>query len=152
METTHIDKYTHPEELELADFVSHSLSKERYAMLEDHIASCALCLEKVAATHGAVREFESGVDQKKGKVEVVDIFKKINLYLVFACISFILSFVMPRYFIQFLVATILLGIKWIVDAKSTKMLIMIYEAWKQGGEKEASRILESIEQTKKRRF
>jgi hypothetical protein len=50
------------------------------------------------------------------------------------------------------VATLLLGIKWIVDAKSTKMLVMIYEAWKHGGEKEASRVLERVGQQDKVRF
>jgi hypothetical protein len=31
-----------------------------------------------------------------------------------------------------------------VDAKSTRMLIMIHEAWRKGGEKEASRILNTL--------
>jgi hypothetical protein len=54
--------------------------------------------------------------------------------------------------VQFLTATLLLGIKWVADAKSTKMLVMIYEAWKNGGEKEASRILSSLEKGPKNRL
>ena len=78
--------------------------------------------------------------------------KKINIYLILAIISFILSFVFQHYFVQFLTATLLLGIKWISDAKSTKMLVMIYEAWKKGGEKEASRILSSLDKDPKNRL
>ena len=51
-------------------------------------------------------------------------------------------------FLQLLVATILLGIKWITDSRTTKMLIMIHDAWKRGDEKETSRILERFD-TKK---
>ena len=152
MNTVQTDKRIHPGEIELADFLSHTLPKERHDAVEEHIASCDLCLEKVAAAHGAVMEFGSVGSDKKGKAKYVDIFKKINIYLILACVSFACSFMMPRYFIQFLVATLLLGIKWIVDAKSTKMLVMIYEAWKQGGEKEASRILETIDRSDKKRF
>ncbi|MFA5255328.1 MAG: hypothetical protein WC419_01350, partial [Candidatus Omnitrophota bacterium] len=63
-----------------------------------------------------------------------------------------LSFVFQRFFLQFLTATLLLGVKWITDAKSTKMLIMIYEAWKKGGEKEASRILSVLDREPKNRL
>jgi hypothetical protein len=72
--------------------------------------------------------------------------KRLNIYLALAIISFILSFAVPRYFVQLLVATLLLGVKWVADSKSAKMLVMIYEAWKHGGEKEASRVLERIGQ------
>jgi hypothetical protein len=78
--------------------------------------------------------------------------RKINWYAVGGVASFALSFVFPRYFLQFLVATILLGAKWIIDAKNTRMLVMIYEAWRKGGEKEASRILESMKVDTKNRL
>jgi len=63
-----------------------------------------------------------------------------------------MSFTVPQYFIQLLVATLLLGIKWIVDAKSIKMFIMVYDAWKKGGEKEASRILSALDTKPKNRL
>lgn len=71
--------------------------------------------------------------------------KKINLYLVLACAAFLLSFITPRYFIQSLVATLILGIKWVVDSKTTRMLIMIQEAWKKGGERDVSRIMHTLD-------
>lgn len=138
---------SHPSETELADFLSGALPAAEKKRVEEHIAVCAECLANIVSAHESVEEFNAGKNKKKG-----DPMKKINIYLVLTVISFALSFIMPRYFIQFLVATLLFGIKWIVDAKSTKMLVMIYEAWKTGGEKEASRIMQTLETRDKRRF
>jgi len=81
-----------------------------------------------------------------------NIMKKLNIYLLLAVVSFVLSFAIRQYFVQFLVATLLLGVKWIADSKSAKMLVMIYEAWKKGGEKEASRILNVLDAESKNRL
>ena len=134
---------THPTESELADYLSRASIGEERKKIEDHMACCNDCLENVVSAYESVRTF------KKGKSGTM---KKINIYLILAIISFALSFTIPQYFVQFLTATLLLGIKWIVDAKSTKMLIMIYEAWKNGGEKEASRILSSLDRKPKNRL
>ena len=133
----------HPKEAELADYLSNILTGEGRKRIEDHIACCNDCLDNVVSAHESVKKF------KKGKAGVM---KKINVYLVLAVISFILSFAFQRYFVQFLTAALLLGIKWIADAKSTKMLVMIYEAWKTGGEKEASRILSTLDRDHKSRL
>ena len=134
---------THPKEAELADYLSNTLTGESRKRIEDHIACCNDCLDNVVSAYESVKTF------KKRKTGVM---KKINVYLILAIISFILSFVFQRYFVQFLTATLLLGIKWVSDAKSTKMLVMIYEAWKKGGEKEASRILSSLDKGFKNRL
>ena len=134
---------THPEETELAGYLSNALAGEDRKRVEDHIACCNDCLDNAVSAYESVKTF------KKGKPKVM---KKINVYLVLTIISFILSFIFRDYFVQFLTATLLLGIKWIADAKSTKMLVMIYEAWKNGGEKEASRILSSLEKGPKNRL
>ena len=134
---------THPKESELADYLSNTLTGEDRKRAEDHIACCNDCLDNAVSAYESVKTF------KKRKAGVM---KKINVYLILAVISFGLSFVFRDYFVQFLTATLLLGIKWITDAKSTKMLIMIYEAWKNGGEKEASRILSSLDKYPKSRL
>ncbi len=133
----------HPKEAELADYLSNTLTGEGRKSIEDHIACCNDCLNNVVSAHESVKTF------KKRKAGVM---KKINVYLILAITSFILSFVFRHFFVQFLTATLLLGIKWISDAKSTKMLVMIYEAWKKGGEKEASRILSSLDKDPKNRL
>lgn len=149
MTETKVELKIHPTEAELADFLNNSLSGQEKERLEGHIATCDECLERIVSARESVELFRKNAPLKKGKVPFM---KKINLYLVLAIASFILSFTMPRYFIQLLVATLLLGIKWVVDSKSTKMLIMIYEAWKKGGEKEATRILETLDSKPKNRL
>lgn len=134
---------THPKESELADYLSNVLTGEARNRIEDHIACCNDCLASAVSAHESVKAFKNR--KAKGM-------KKINIYPVLAIISFILSFVFRQYFVQFLTATLLLGIKWIADAKSTKMLVMIYEAWKKGGDKEASRILSSLDRDPKNRI
>ena len=140
-----IKQNTHPPETKIADFLEGSLPPEERAIIEEHMAYCGECLEKAVSAYESVGLFR-GNKHDKGRNGFM---KKLNFYLVFAVIAFALSFVMPRYFIQLLVATLLLGIKWITDSKSTKMLVMIYEAWKKGGEKEASRILETFDSESK---
>ena len=132
----------HPTEVELADFLGGSLPAALRRRVEGHIASCNDCLEKIVSAHEAVEL--SGEDKRRGKGKL-KFMKKINIYLILAIVSFLLSFAMPRYFIQFLVATLILGIKWVVDSKSTRMLIMIHEAWKRGGERDVSRIFQNLD-------
>ena len=134
---------THPTEAELADYLGKVLAGKDRQRVEDHIACCNECLENVVSAFDSVKTF------KKRKANIM---KKINIYLILSIIMFILSFVFPRFFLQFLTATLLLGIKWVADSKSTKMLVMIYEAWKRGGEKEASRILSSLDSKPKNRL
>jgi hypothetical protein len=131
----------HPTDIELADFLDNRLSPGDRKRVESHLARCDECLGKTVSAYDSVRIFRN----KRFVKKVGGIMKRINIYLTLAIISFALSFVTSRYFLQLLVATLLLGAKWIVDSKSTKMLIMIYEAWKKGGEKEASRILERFD-------
>ncbi len=140
-------KTTHPTENELAAYLDKTLSEQDRIKFEEHVAACDECLTAMVSAYESVKA--AGI---KNKRERFNIMKKINIYLILAIISFALSFVMPQYFLQFLVATLLLGIKWVADAKSTKMLIMVYEAWKKGGEKEASRILSSLEKDPKSRL
>lgn len=143
------DTVTHPTESRLADYLGGGLTARERERLTDHIGSCADCLAKVVAAHEAVAsECGEGGKHTEGKPESM---KKPNFYLIGSIVAFTLSFLMPRHFIQLLVATLVLGMKWIVDSKSTKMLVMIYEAWKKGGEKEASKILETFDaKTRKR--
>jgi hypothetical protein len=131
----------HPGDMNIADYLGGAMKgKERDEMVR-HLADCRICLEKAVAAHDSVEDFRKNMQPKKRKGFSV---KNINIYLVLAIISFALSFAAPRYFLQFLVATLLLGIKWVVDSKTTRTLIMIQEAWRRGGEKEASQILETL--------
>jgi len=148
MTKTEMKKQLHPTDRELAAFLDNSMPGHERQRLEEHLAGCTDCLTGIVSAYESVKSFKKDRTHK-GKVNIM---KKINIYLVMAIVAFALSFMMRRYFLQLLVATLILGIKWIVDSKSMKMLVMIYEAWKNGGEKEASRILETLDPSRKTRF
>ena len=68
--------------------------------------------------------------------------KWINLsWLLLMAGSFALSFVFPRYFMQFLVVAVLAGFRWIVEVRASKTQIMIYRALSDG-EKHEHRLRE----------
>lgn len=149
MTSAKIGKGIHPQELELAEYLACETAQPEAKSISAHLASCDECLGKIVSAYDAVTEFGKDKHQdKKGRKNM----KNIPIYLILAVICFSLSFAIPRYFIQLLVATLLLGIKWIVDAKSTKMLVMVYEAWKKDGDKGASRVLETMDAVNKKRF
>ncbi|MGB2705893.1 MAG: zf-HC2 domain-containing protein [Candidatus Omnitrophota bacterium] len=125
-------------EVELNDYLSGVLSREKKAEAERHLADCGACLEKLVFAYQVVEEFEK--TGKKGVKPMKPDWKR-NLWLFGAIIAFALSFFVSRYFVQLLVATILMGTKWIFDSINARILIMIYEAWKKGGSDEASKIL-----------
>jgi hypothetical protein len=131
-------------ELTLSAYLDGTLKGRDREAAEEHISSCDECLRALAASYEAVAQFK-----KKRKENIM---KKINWYFVGMVTSFALSFFLARYFLQFLTAAIIFGAKWIIDSKNTRMLVMIYDAWRKGGEKEASRILENLKADPKDRF
>ncbi len=133
----------HPADVVLADYLDKRLSSRDKEEVERHVASCDECLIKMASTYESVESF----NKRKTKP-----MKKINYYLILAIITFTLSFVLPRYFLQSLVATLLLGVKWITDSKTTKMLIMIHEAWKNEGPQGASEVIKRFDSNIKTRI
>ncbi len=125
-----------PDETALSSYLDGTLKGKARDSVEAHIASCQGCLTTIVSAWESVAEF------KKNRKE--NVMKKINWYFFGMIICFALSFMFPPYFLQLLVAAIICGAKWIIDAKNTRMLVMIYEAWQKGGEKETSRILQNF--------
>jgi len=126
---------------DLNDYLSDSLSREKKEEIENHLKDCTVCLEKLVFAYQAVEEFNKTT--QKGVKIMKSTWKK-NLWLIGAIITFVLSFFVTRYFVQLLVATILMAAKWIFDSVNARILIMIYDAWKKGGEEETSKILKSM--------
>ena len=56
------------------------------------------------------------------------------IWLSGAAAAFAFSFVFRRFFLQFLVAALLFGVKWIVDQKAARTQILIYKALKENQE------------------
>lgn len=137
-----VNRVTHPGEKALAGYLAGGLSKSARWQIEEHLGSCDECLSRVVAAHEAVTMLNKKRPFKKLKEAVM---KKLNIYLILAVISFSFSFITPRFFLQLLTATLLLGMKWVADSKSTKMLVMIHEAWKRDGARGAENALEALE-------
>ncbi|MGB2630974.1 MAG: zf-HC2 domain-containing protein [Candidatus Omnitrophota bacterium] len=110
----------------LSEYLAGVLPEEDRGWVEGHIAECTRCRKLLAESHEVLK-----------KRDIEDIFRKIfnivknNLWFAGAMSALALSFVFPKYFLQFLVACLLMGAKWIMDTKNAKMLVMIYDAWKR---------------------
>ena len=144
-----LSKNNHPTDVALADYLDNLLSGKDRALVEAHAAACDECRSKMVCAYQSVRSFRKSEPTNKRKARPMG---RINLYLIFAIISFVLSFTVPRFFLQLLVAALILGAKWITDSKTTKMLVMIHEAWKNGGEREASEVIRRFDQKIKSRL
>ena len=128
-------------DVELNDYLEGVLSNEKKVALEEHLKDCGECLEKIEFAHNVIKSFGRS---KRGESEV-GMKSKNYIWLTGAVISFILSFIVSQYFLQFLIATVIFALKWIFESVNARILIMIYEAWKKGGEKEASKILKTFD-------
>jgi len=134
-----------PGEVVLSGYIDSSLSASDEDRVFEHISNCLYCLETVVSTRrskelSGLSEFEEipkkAIDNVKELprrygVFSPSLFLKKNIWLIFAAISFILSFAIKRYFIQFTVATLILSMKWIFETGSTRTLIMVYNAWRK---------------------
>ena len=67
-----------------------------------------------------------------------------NRWLIASMTAFVLSFAFPPVFLQFLLAAGIFGGKWIFDSENARTLIMIYNAWKKGGDKEVGDLMEIL--------
>ncbi|MCQ9206567.1 MAG: zf-HC2 domain-containing protein [Omnitrophica bacterium] len=128
-------------EVELNDYLSGAISGKAKSEIETHLADCNTCLEKLVFAYEAVRDFNK--TKKEGEKHMKPAWKR-NGWLFGAILAFALSFLVHRYFVQLLVATILLGVKWIFDSVNARILIMIYNAWNKGGEHETNKILNTF--------
>jgi len=138
-----------PSDPELNRYLSGDLPQPKKALIEEHLAECYLCLDKlVSCREGekllAKRKIKGPPITKKAVKKWLPKNLRKNKWLIASITAFTLSFAFPPVFLQFLLAAGILGGKWIFDSENTKTLIMIYNAWKKGGEKEASRMIETL--------
>ena len=129
-----------PSEELLSEYLSGCLHPEDKPDVEKHLAGCAGCRKTIVEAH----EILNKPDIRQIKREILN-WLKTNRWLLGAMILLILSFMFPKYFLQFLVACLLMGAKWIIDSKTTKMLIMIHQALKSGDKDKADKILSRFE-------
>lgn len=103
---------------ELADYIEARLSREKKDRIETHLAKCFFCQNLLITTkeildkHAVKSRFWKDI-----------IFK--NKWLILGLVSFTLSFIVPRYFLQLLLAAFLLGLKWVFSGEGTRNLVMV---------------------------
>ena len=116
-----------PSEATLSGYLSGSPACNDMAAVEQHLAACPRCRQLLVEAY----EVTSLRRVYAGYKKWLDLIMK-NRWLVGSLITLVLSFLFSTYFFQFLTACLLMGGKWIVDMKTTRMLIMIHDAWKRG--------------------
>ncbi len=129
-----------PTEETLSAYLSGSLTKNEVSAIETHLTACKTCRELVFDTYDLISKPVPGII-----LSTMLSFIKKNVWGLLSLVSFTLSFTCGKYFFQFLAASILLGLKWITDSKTTKTLIMIHEAWKRGDKESADNILSKFD-------
>lgn len=141
-----------PSELELSDYLQSRLSGEKETQFLEHLSRCPHCLSLVELAHQSKKAAKEDKPTNEMIRRAKDIVQKKPKRILFhykwqvlACISFILSFILTRYFLQFLALAVIFSIKWIFDAGSTRTLIMIYEAWRKKDRGSAQRIIRDFQ-------
>jgi hypothetical protein len=104
--------------------------------LETHIVSCGFCLSQLNIAFESKTVNCDPVPQEltnktKSSLGISKKSKsKKKFFLAGAIISFILSFLIPRYFMQCLVVTLILGIRWAFESEGGRTLIMVLDSWR----------------------
>ena len=136
-----------PDEQRLLEYLSGSLEGSSRKTIEHHIAGCGFCLSQLSIAFDAqkpniqkklnptpknfINDTCSLLGIKKDKITDKKNITKSTLFLTGTVICFILSFVVAKYFLQFLAATIVLGIRWALESKNGQTLIMILDSWRK---------------------
>jgi len=105
-------------ERDLADYIEVKLPTEKRDKIEAHLAKCLFCQNLLVTTKEILTKHATKANIWR------DIVVK-NKWLWFSLIGFTLSFIFPRYFLQFLLAAFLLGLKWVFSGEGTRNLVMI---------------------------
>lgn len=139
-----------PDENTVLDYVHQKLDDRESRLMEDHLAQCNYCLSQLSIafeaqktggmTHCPIPPVE-GIEKAKGLVghdkrsldERMTKQRKMrkNLFLAGALIAFTLSFFIHRYFMQFLVVTLILGLRWALESENARTLVMVIDSWRK---------------------
>ena len=128
-----------PDEVALTAFLGGKLKEAEARPIEEHVAGCPLCLDNVRAGYLGEKLYDGKglppsnaeiIRKAKGIAKMDSRKKRIrsNLWLAATVAAFLLSFTVPKYFAQFLVAALILGLKWVSESESIRTLIVAMEA------------------------
>ncbi|MCF7916804.1 MAG: hypothetical protein K9L61_03415 [Candidatus Omnitrophica bacterium] len=139
-----------PKNQDLIAYLQNNLGQEKRKSLENHIAHCSFCLSQISIAAEAFQkhkqnDFDSlpenilnkiktnlnSIKTKNKKNETQKKVIKRRLFLAATIIFFGLSFIIPKYFLQFLIGALILGIRWSFESESGKTLVMVLDSWRK---------------------
>jgi|GEM_PF-1921072 len=129
----------------LLDYLAGSLSGEISLELEKHLSHCPFCLRQISIASDALSQkkkdlipvpektinkvnrrleayLKNTTRKRKGKKT------KQRFYFLAMLVFFVLSFLLPKYFAQFLVGALILGMRWSLEGKGGQTLIMVLDS------------------------
>lgn len=127
------------------DYLEHKLDGQKHKDVEKHLSQCNFCLSQLNL---AFEVKKSGIGRKV-PFRLINKAKALlnngkhanhsggsrrmrkNLFLAGAVIFFIISFLLPRYFMQCLVVTLILGMRWVFESENGRTLIMVLNSWRR---------------------
>lgn len=110
-----------PAELKLAKYLEGSLPSDMRRDIEKHLAGCPYCLDLLVVTKNILKEEAQAKPSGFRRL-------KMQKWLILTGISFALSFVIRRFFLQFLFLSLILGIKWALSSEGSRNLVMIFRS------------------------
>ena len=132
-----------PSEETLAEYISGLLKEEERSAVEEHLTKCKSCRKLAMEAHAIISTPDAGRIKRK----IAGYLRK-NVWIITSGLFLLCSFIFRRYFLQFLALTVISALKWIIDSRNTRMLIMIHEAWKHGDKEKTNRILSKFDSEK----
>lgn len=139
----------------LSSYLDGAISKVERQRIEAHISKCDRCLDFLLVAYEA-----QGCSEKIPPYLKKRITKRLGLkqksvnpgkkWLFSALVLFALSFVFKTYFLQFLIAAGILGLKWVMEGEGAKRVVMIFrgidknEKIFEGGERKSPPPLSDI--------
>ncbi|MFH1394721.1 MAG: zf-HC2 domain-containing protein [Candidatus Omnitrophota bacterium] len=114
-----------PTENLLSEYISGVLPFKTALLIERHLASCAKCRLLISETHSVAKQSDP--------LKALSLLRACicrNFCLIGAVFSLGASFIFHKYFMQFLIVTLLLGTKWITASKAVQTFITIYKTQK----------------------
>lgn len=138
-----------PDETTLSEYLNGTLYAEEIQLVEEHISGCHFCLENIRAAYMGDTLYKEGdlpdstkelINKAKGIAKLKTNTKRLkrNLWLLGTILAFASSFLFSRYFVQFLVAALILGLKWVSESEGVRMLIMALDSRRQLKDKDAT--------------
>ncbi|MFA4991941.1 MAG: zf-HC2 domain-containing protein [Candidatus Omnitrophota bacterium] len=106
-------------EKELSSYLDKKISGAERRKIEEHVAGCNACLDMLLVARDAERREKTEKTKRRGRGE--------TKWLLGALILFLCSFVVKRYFLQFLAASAVLGFKWAMEGEGARRAIMIFK-------------------------